>query len=166
MHFINWRSLQAFDNGFLMASKYPCSLYVILSQSPFMWELFEYMLTHIWFLFWFNVFFFLIHLYLRSFSSFFYISTYLFTESQNTSLSWTGVYPIVFLLYFSLISWMALGEEKKLKAISGYIVEFYWRKWTKVGASHVQFCSRFPKLIIPFSAWCPALWDKTVTGRK
>lgn len=43
----------------------------------------------------------------------FYTSAYLFTESQNTSLCWAGAYPIVFLLYFALVSEMALGEKKK-----------------------------------------------------
>lgn len=43
----------------------------------------------------------------------FYTSAYLFTESQNTSLCWAGAYPIVFLLYFALVSGMALGEKKK-----------------------------------------------------
>lgn len=58
----------------------------------------------------------------------FYTSAYLFTESQNTSLCWAGAYPIVFLLYFALVSGMALGGKKKnkknTKADLGYVVKF------------------------------------------
>lgn len=51
---------------------------------------------------------------------FFNTSTYFFTESQNTSLSWTGAYPLVFLLYFPCLVEWPLGVKKNKSNFRAY----------------------------------------------